>query len=482
MHDSSIEGSVTPTDSPPLSIPVGAPTEVGKESHQSVVPPTTGLTAKTNTSASLTQNRPCNADVLFSLESVQPLTSASFPNPPRPGSSQTPATIGNVRYLLETHGIHVRYDVIKKRISIAIPGYAGTPDNADNVALSYVISLANINGMPTGPIHSFVDLLADRNPHNPVADWIVSKPWDGEDRLKAFKQTLMCRDDFPEALKDTLMYRWMLSTVAAALKTSDFKGRGVLTLLGSQGLGKTSWASSLVPDPVLRERVVKLDHHLDAHNKDSVLTAVSHWIVEIGELDGSFKKDIARLKGFLTNDRDKVRRPYARTDSEYPRRTVFMATVNDPYFLVDSTGNSRWWTIPVVGINYRHGIDMQQVFAQLAVDFHQGIQWWLTPEEEQLLETHNKAHRAISAIRERVLSAMDLERVNEPNLPAMSPIEVLIEIGIKNPGNPQCKECAAVLREHLGEPKRNRGFYKWRVPLKKGTTAFSPITNDDELY
>jgi len=26
--------------------------------------------------------------------------------------------------------------------------------------------------------------------------------------------------------------------------------------------------------------------------------------------------------------------------------------------------NSRWWTIPVVSINYEHGIDMQQVFAQ----------------------------------------------------------------------------------------------------------------------
>lgn len=81
------------------------------------------------------------------------------------------------------------------------------------------------------------------------------------------------------------------SAVAAALKPTGFKARGVLTLQGSQSIGKTSWISALMPDQVLREICIKLDHHLDASNKDSLITAVSHWIVEIGELDSSFKKD-----------------------------------------------------------------------------------------------------------------------------------------------------------------------------------------------
>ena len=36
----------------------------------------------------------------------------------------------------------------------------------------------------------------------------------------------------------------------------------------------------------------------------------------------------------------------------------------------------------VIAINFEHGIDMQQLFAQLAVDLEKGEQWWLTPEEE----------------------------------------------------------------------------------------------------
>jgi putative DNA primase/helicase len=287
------------------------------------------------------------------------------------------------------------------------------------------------------------------------------------DRLNPFCDTLVQRNDFPAGLKKTLIHRWLISGVAAALKPSGFKSRGVLTLQGKQSLGKTSWISALVPDPVLREGTIKLDHHLDAGNKDSLITAVSHWIVEIGELDSSFKKDVARLKGFLTGDRDKVRRPYGRADSEYPRRTVFTATVNDNEFLVDATGNSRWWVIPVIKIHYEHNIDMQQLWAQMAVDFHAGVPWWLTQEEEAQLEAQNREHRSISVIRERVLEILDLSRKDDVGLPALTPTQLLIKVGINNPSNANCKECASVLRECLGDSSRVKiqGIVKWRIPL-----------------
>jgi putative DNA primase/helicase len=44
---------------------------------------------------------------------------------------------------------------------------------------------------------------------------------------------------------------------------------------------------------------------------------------------------------------DKLRLPYARTDSEFQRRTVFAASVNPEEFLQDETGNLRWWVLPV---------------------------------------------------------------------------------------------------------------------------------------
>ena len=75
----------------------------------------------------------------------------------------------------------------------------------------------------------------------------------------------------------------------------------------------------------------------------------------------------------------------------------FFASVNDTNFLNDITGNSRWWTIPVQSINHQHGLDMQQVFAQIKENcYDKGEQWWLTNEEEAQLTVLNKDAEVIS--------------------------------------------------------------------------------------
>ncbi|KZC81561.1 hypothetical protein AYR46_07415 [Sphingobium yanoikuyae] len=240
----------------------------------------------------------------------------------------------------------------------------------------------------------------------------------------------------------------------------------MLTLQGPQGINKTSWVRSLVDDLELREAVIKLDHHLDGGNKDSILGAVTNWIVEIGELDSSFRKDIARLKGVLTSDADRVRRPYARMESEYPRRTVFVATVNDAKFLVDPTGNSRWWTIAARKLRKDHGIDMQQLYAQLAVELKDGGQWWLTKAEELQLEAWNSRHKVVTAVAEMVMAWIDMDRLGHKSNQQLTATEMLKVVGLDKPTNSQCRECGSLLRELLGPPKRINGREKWRVPLK----------------
>jgi putative DNA primase/helicase len=382
------------------------------------------------------------------------------------------------------YGITVRYNVIKKKLEVLWAGQSGTADNQDHVALTTILSLVALNRMNTGSVPAILETLADRNPHNPVADWIMSKPWDGVDRLEAFYETLVEREDYPKPLKEVLMHRWLISCVAAAMMPQGFYGRGILTLQGPQSIGKTSWIRGLIPDPILREQVLRLDHHLDAGNKDSQITAICHWMVEIGELDSSLKKDVARLKGFITSDRDKLRKPYGRTNSEYQRRTVFCASVNDHAFLVDPTGNTRFWTIPVTKIDYQHAIDMQQLWAQIAVDYEAGEPWWLDRNEEECLEVCNKDHRAVSAIRERLMAAIDHESTAS-STKAYSPIRALQKLGISQPSNQQCKEAAGIFRELYGEPKKIQGVYKWRVPLTMDKpdefSKYLPDPDDDDL-
>lgn len=335
--------------------------------------------------------------------------------------------------------------------------------------------------MPISFVPALLSALGDDHPYNPVSEWILSKAWDGEDRLPEFYATITTEVAFPLGLKKILMFRWMLSAVAAALLPTGFRGRGVLTLQGPQGIGKTSWCRSLVPDSALRDEVIKLDHHLDG-GKDSQIGAITHWIVEIGELDSSFRKDVARLKGFLTNDRDKVRRPYDRTEAEYQRRTVFLASVNQQDFLVDPTGNSRFWTLPCVDIDYEHGLDMQQVFAQFATLFDAGEQWWLTPDEEMELEYRNAAHRSFSLVVDQLEAHLDLDPDSVAELEALTATEVLLQVGFDHPTNPQAKECAAFLREHVGGSKRIQGSQKWHVRFHPTFRPEHDPRSDDEQH
>lgn len=391
---------------------------------------------------------------------------ASFPDKPTRGDNP-PATIDNVRHMLEQNGISVRYNVIKKKTVIRVPWVVGTAENSDAVAMTHIQSMASKYNMPTGLVPAMVEAIGDENSFNPAADWMNSRRWDGEDRLAVMCATLTPPEGYPLELRDVLVRKWLLSVAAAATLPDGFKCRGVLTLQGPQGMGKTSWGLSLVDDDRLRSQLIKVDHHLDAGNKDSLLGVIDHLIGEIGELDSSFRRDVSRLKGFLTSGSDKIRRPYGRVTVEYQRRTVFYATVNASDFLVDTTGNNRWWTVPCVRIDFAHGTDMQQVFAQCVAELAGGAIWWLTLEENALLETQNEAHRSFSAVHDLLDAVIDPEPGDAAQHRALTATEALQAAGMERPGNGQAKEAAAILRERFGESKRINGRDKWRVPLRR---------------
>ncbi|OYX56008.1 MAG: hypothetical protein B7Y86_11205 [Brevundimonas subvibrioides] len=394
-----------------------------------------------------------------------------FPDRPPPRSDRPPATIANIEHLLNYAGIEVRYNEVSKRDEIVIPDKPGSRDNVDNVTLTYIISLAAEHHIPTGNVPGFVEAIANKNAYNPVRDWIRSRSWDGTDRLPDVYGTVVHAEGYPDSLKEVILRKWLRSVAAAATR-SNFRSRGVLTLQGAQGAGKSSWIKALISDADLADRMIKLGHHMDPSNKDSLIGAIGFAITEIGELDSSFKKDIARLKGFLTDDTDRVRRPYDRRESSYPRRTVFAATVNEHQFLQDPTGNTRFWTIPVASLNWRHRIDMQQVFAQLAEEVEDGETWWLADDEERLLHELNSRHSTASPVAEQLAERVDIDRIGAKGLDAMSATEVLEWLGFPLT-NPMAREAGAALRNLLGEPKKINGTMKWRVPVR-ADDGFSP--------
>ena len=131
------------------------------------------------------------------------------------------------------------------------------------------------------------------------------------------------------------------------------------------------------------------DSMTDLGSKDNLLIMHRCWIQELSEFDKiSSKKAACDIKAFLTRATDIFRKPYAEKAEEHPRRSVFCGSVNKASFLLDETGNRRFWVIPVAP--KIKAIDLQKlakekdgIWATAIEAYRSHQQWWLTPEEAE---------------------------------------------------------------------------------------------------
>ena len=361
-------------------------------------------------------------------------------------SDHPKATYENFEIILERYDIKIRYNVISKDNEISVQGRVYTDDNEANANYAELLNVAKLNCMETGCISSYVYKAADLNQYNPIAEFILSKPWDGISRLGVLYSTIQTTPEFPKHKKELLIRRWLISG-AAAVFHKGFYCKGILILQGDQSVGKTAWLKKLVPAPVSEyfgEGCI-----LDPANKDSVKTVISNWINELGELDATLKRDVARFKAFITNQYDVFRKVYAHEDSKFPRRTIFCGSVNDREFLVDHTGNVRFWTIPVVSMNYNHNIDMQQLWAEVAVLYKNGEKWWLNQQEEKELEELNKNHLKTSVLEEMLTEkfVFDEHQFKSQSFVRKNATELLTELGYTQLKTGQLREIVQVLEK-----------------------------------
>ena len=394
---------------------------------------------------------------------LRPRVRASFPHLNDDGHPL--CTLENFQVLVGRLGVTIRYNVISKAVEVLVPDSGFSRDNKDNAALAYILSECEKARMSTKFISQFLLMVADMNLYNPVATWVQSKEWDGVSRLEGFYRTVDTGDQMPGDLKKMLMRKWLIQAIGAAFDPDGIAAQGILTFTGPQNIGKTTWFKRLAPEAL---DLVLTGHTLDVRSKDSCLIVLKYWIVELGEIDATFKKsDVSALKSFTTQSVDNIRRPYAMTESTYGRRTVFGATVNDEWFLADPTGNRRFWTIPAVGFNlelFNSGLDMQQVWAEVLELWKSGERWHLSMAETGVLGEHNEDFTAVDPIDERIGAAwawgddvVDWDWVTST--------DVLIKIGIKDPGKHQTIAAARALKRlNGGQRKKSNGRVLFAIP------------------
>jgi len=385
------------------------------------------------------------------------------------------ATIENFEAMLSFYRINILENLMTRDIEIVIPGLKKTEGKSENSNHGTILSLCVLNGFAVGNIDAFIPTVAHKKAYHPVRDWFSTlEKWDGIDRVQAILDTILEIEyqSGAEKLPKVLLTKWLVSCVAAVMAKS-YRGRGVLTFQGAQEIGKTSFFRSIVPSEHF-ESWFKDGVHVDTKDKDSIKRVISHWIVELGEIEGMFKKEISSLKAFITSDEDILRLPYERKAEKYPRRTIMCATVNDPNFLNDPTGSSRFWVITAKSIRYNHDLDIRQLWAQALEHYASGMSWWLEGIERDWLTISNANFYDLDTHSELIRLKYDLDqlKMEQCKTRIMLTTEIVLELGLR--AEPKETRATAKALRMLGVKEgycynRSKGFV---MPPLRSITQF----------
>ncbi len=224
---------------------------------------------------------------------------------------------------------------------------------------------------------------------DPFADYFAHLPgWDGADHIGALAATV--HTTAPVGLFDNSFRHWLVGMAAGWL------GRGscnqiILTLIGAQGLYKSTFFRLLLPPELSRYFLAKSNSSY--LSKDDKIAAASYGLIDFEELDSLREADLNSIKALVSIETISERATYARNRENRRRIASFCATGNNKQFLTDLTGNRRWHPFEVSAIDcpYDRPICYDQLYAQVLHMIDCGYNYWFSKQEDLAMESYKSS-------------------------------------------------------------------------------------------
>lgn len=185
--------------------------------------------------------------------------------------------------------------------------------------------------------------VADRRRFNPLREYIQELPeWDGVDRADTLLIDYLGAPDTEYVRAVTR--KTLIGAIQRVLEPGC-KFDTVLVLDGKPGIGKSTLLRKLGGKWFSDSLSLA-----DTRDKTAAEKLQGVWIMEIGEMQGTRKADVDIMKGFISRQVDEYRAAYGRVVERHPRTCIICGTTNSTTgFLRDTTGNRRFWPVPVNG-------------------------------------------------------------------------------------------------------------------------------------
>lgn len=377
-------------------------------------------------------------------------------------------TSNDYRAALEDLGFVIRFNQVTREIETDGQTYSDTTE-------ARIQSQMHDRGFKNRALVRDVILVtAEDNSYHPLREQLEKlAPWDGVPRIAALSTYL--KPENPQ-LAAVLLRKWLIAGVNKIYHETQ---NMILVIQGEQGTGKScfaKWIASLFP-----ARYFTADK-LDPRNKDDQIKATRTAVWEIGELETTTTRaDMGDLKRFVTQDAFTVRPPYARYDVRIPVTASFIGTVNPTGgFLVDPSGNRRFWMIKSNGIdfNYSDAFTIEDIWAEAFAAFKAGEPYTLTPDEADENKQEQAAAEIIDLVSEAVKAYFDIDPAHpEWVIPCNKVREVLQQKAGISP--------AQMSDKRFGQSMRRLGLSAkkvWSKEKGKTITGYLGIKQAPEAY
>ena len=158
---------------------------------------------------------------------------------------------------------------------------------------------------------------------------------------------------------------WLIGAVARIYEPG-MKFDFVPILEGAQGRKKSSFSEALAMG--FFTEIHKGDFSDD---KKLVERLSGAWIAEVPELSAISPYEMESVKALISSREDKIRPSYARWSEKFPRQSVFIGTINKSEYLLDESGNRRFWPVKTsrdADIS-KLRIEVEQIWAEAVVEY-----------------------------------------------------------------------------------------------------------------
>jgi predicted P-loop ATPase len=296
--------------------------------------------------------------------------------------------------------------------------------------------------------------VAKENQYDPVRAYLDRVADEVEPcAIDALSSRYLRPQDAPGSLYDQMIQCTLIGAVRRIYEPGS-KHDAATVLMGPQGCGKSTFWRNL-GGPFFSDAL------RDVSSKDDLLVLHRSWIMEWAELDHiTGKRHAGQVKAFLSQQTDTFRVPYGKATEDFPRRGIIVGSTNrEAGFLVDDTGNRRFWVVPVTVDGMIEVDDLllnrDAIWAAAVLAYRAGCPNHLTREQEAQVASDNVNYQVespwVSPVREWLASPRN----------AGTPIttEILLTEGIGKPVERQSRadqmEIGRILRE-LGLTQRRQ--------------------------